>query len=73
MGKFIEKIDCPICRGTGTLEKPKCLRKIYKIEIDPVFIAQSLLDKEFSYREIARIMGYNNPQSIKHILGLSKK
>ena len=68
----VEKIDCPICRGDGKLDRPKCLRKIYKIEIDPVFVAKSLFEKKFSLREISRIMGYNNPQSVKHLLKLNK-
>jgi len=69
----MKQVKCPICNGKGLLPTPNKLNKAFKIELDAQFIAKSLKAEKYSLREIARLMGYNNPQSIKHLLETTKK
>jgi hypothetical protein len=64
----MKKQQCPICRGKGQLEIPKAKQGYLKIELDAKKIAMELRKLEYSLREIAHIMGYNGPQSVKHLI-----
>ena len=64
----MKKIKCPICNGKGVINSPDKLNPFFKIEIDAQYVAKSLRAEKYSYREIARLMGYNNPQSIKYLI-----
>lgn len=59
---------CPICKGSGAIKLPNSLNPSFKIELDAQYIAKTLRAEKYSYREIARLMGYKNPQSIKHLI-----
>lgn len=63
---------CPICKGQGVLPIPNKLNENFRIEVDAVFVAKNLRVNGYSYREIAKLMGYNNPQSIKHLIEKKK-
>lgn len=59
---------CPICRGSGKIEKPKQKIKYFRLQRNDEEIAKILKKHEYSYREIAKLMGYKNAQSIKHLV-----
>lgn len=61
------KIKCPICKGVGKIEMPASKNPNLTIILNAEYIAKQLRNKGFSFREIAKLMGYNNPQSIKHL------
>jgi|GEM_PF-3081267 len=63
-----KELKCPICKGKGTIDIPNKLNPYFNIQVDAKYIAKSLRAEKYSYREIARIMGYNNPQSIKNLI-----
>ena len=67
----MKKQQCPVCRGKGELQLPKIKLNYYKIEIDPQKVAIELNKLGYSMREIAQIMGFNSPGSVKHLLDKS--
>lgn len=64
-----EKIDCPVCKGSGELEAPKPEKKI----ADKVKQAKSLKKAGFSFREIMQIMEYKSTRSVSYLLEKEKK
>jgi len=65
-------MKCPICKGKGILDIPKKLNPYFKIQVDARYVAKTLRAEKYSYREVARLMGYNNPQSIKSLIESTK-
>lgn len=63
-----KQMECPICRGKGSIEIPASKNPNIRIILNVEYIAKQLRKEDYSYREIARLMGYNNPQSIKNIV-----
>jgi len=61
-------MKCPICKGSGELKTPNCKNPAIKIELNPKYIATQLRKKGYSFREIAKLMGFKNPQSVKFLI-----
>jgi hypothetical protein len=60
--------DCLACHGTGKVNPPK--PKNYKRDVDGQnkATAHILSDYGYTLREIAEMLGYKHPQSIKNLL-----
>lgn len=63
MGKItLEKIECPVCKGSGKILSPRSAQK--KRTIDRYAIARTLVNDGFSYREVADALGYKSIRSV---------
>ena len=63
----IEKI-CPICKGKGKLELPYKDTKVWIIVRRRM--AKTLIKNGYSYRQVARLVGYGSTRSV--ILAMKK-
>lgn len=63
-----KRSDCIACNGSGTLYAPK--QSNYKKDEDGRNKAAAHILRDYGYtlREIAEILGYHHPQSIKNLL-----
>jgi AraC-like DNA-binding protein len=66
------KIDCPVCNGTGRIDKPAHLIKL-DLDGKVAAAAQSLRKEGYTIREIAKVLGYKHPGSISHLLSKNHK
>jgi putative intracellular protease/amidase len=60
-----QEVVCPICHGTGVLPEPlrserNTGRKQQMVKV--------LVDTGFSYREVAKFLGYKSPNSVTKVL-----
>lgn len=58
-------MTCPVCNGTGELEKP---HTTISGEPDVRAMVKTLRDAGYSIRQIMKLIGYKSPQSIQKIL-----
>ncbi len=66
-----ENICCPMCFGSGEIHAPRIsANSIDKRKIDA---AKFLKQKGYSLREITRLLGYKNLNSIRYILNKKSK
>ncbi len=72
---MIKIIKCPICEAKGHIRFTVSTNNSQYIKhiLDKKRIAKELRNKGLSLRFIAKKLGYNNPQSIIHLLTNSKK
>lgn len=61
----MEKMCCPICKGTGTLEVPTFKQKALQ---EKRTTAKALKEQGYSIREIMKIMKYKSPRSVQTLL-----
>ena len=55
-------IPCYVCNGSGTINVP-----VGKEQSEKRRAAVVLLDQGFGIREVARMLGYKSPSSVKYI------
>jgi predicted transcriptional regulator len=69
MEKEKRKCICPVCSGTGEIEM------VVRISMTDTNkpLAQKLRKEGASIREIAKILGYQHPGSVSHLLSKPKK
>lgn len=67
----IQNIQCPICKGKGKIIAPYQFPYL-RIEIDSSKIAEELRKSGYSLREIGKLLGYKNPESVKWLLRKEK-
>ncbi len=62
-------MKCPLCKGSGQLEKPKHLN-----DIEEKHAAVLLLhDNKFSVRQIMRIVGYKSPNTVQVVIKAKRR
>lgn len=61
------KCKCPTCNGTGEVETVISLSETNRP------LAKKLIDKGYSVRQAAHMLGYKNPGSITNLLREPKK
>jgi hypothetical protein len=61
-------VDCPVCKNTGKIAPPKMTQKVRDPDGTHAFAAKILRAEGYSFREIARILGYKGPGSILHLV-----
>lgn len=59
-----DKIDCPICKGSGEVLAPKPVESIDK----KIKAAKELKKAGFSFREIMKLMNYKSTRSVSYLL-----
>ena len=60
--EYADKLECPVCKGEGTLDKPRQLGVYERRRAAAV-----LLEQGFGIREVTRLLGYKSPQSVWQI------
>lgn len=55
-------VPCYVCSGTGNIDVP-----VGKEQSEKRRAAAVLLDQGFGIREVARMLGYKSPSSVKYI------
>lgn len=59
-----DKIDCPVCKGSGEVFAPKPVESIDK----KIKAAKELKKAGFSFREIMKLMNYKSTRSVSYLL-----
>jgi hypothetical protein len=65
------KHRCLACKGTGWINPPKPNHAVYDKDGERKKAAEALRHYGYPLREIAEILGYKHPQSIKSLLDKS--
>lgn len=65
--RFKDK-DCIVCKGKGKIDPPKPKYGIYDKDGIRRKAAIKLKKRGYALREIAKLLGYKNPQSIQNLL-----
>ena len=55
---------CPVCKGKGTLPKPRKTEKELQATQRKHEMAKTLIDAGYSYREVADLLGYKSPSTV---------
>lgn len=64
MNKQIEKMKCPICKGSGEInfiEHQSKKKEWVEIKKD---MARTLIKNGFSYRQVCKLVGYKSTRSV---------
>lgn len=58
---------CPACKGTGELEVlPRHIED--NQHGMKQLVAETLISKGYSFRQVAKILGYKSPRSVQYLL-----
>jgi len=57
-----QTVNCYVCNGSGTINIP-----VGRVQAEKRRAAAVLLDQGFGIREVARMLGYKSPSSVKYI------
>jgi hypothetical protein len=68
--KSKERVECPVCLGWGTVDKPKNDTDKQRQKERAV---KALRKAGFSIREIMKMVGYKSPRSVSLIITPSSK
>lgn len=65
-------IKCPICRGTGKIEFGKLQSKKKEWVMVKKDMCKTLVKDGFSYRQVAKLLGFKSPASVVFIINNRK-
>lgn len=63
----MSKHKCPACEGTGEFELIPSHIDDHQIYMKQI-VAETLIGKGYSYRQVAKILGYKSPRSVQYLL-----